>query len=99
MSGEILITVAATGVVVIVYSIFKSIFSNPKKSKSNDESLPETFKKQLHVKDKESFTNRIDYWIDNGDFQEALKLCKMYEEYNSPDKDINKRIRYLNNKL
>lgn len=99
MSGEIIVIVAATGVVVIVYSIFNSIFSNSNKSKSNDENLPETFKKQLHVKDKESFTNRIDYWIDNGNFQEALKLCKMYHEYNSPDEDINKRIRYLNKQI
>lgn len=99
MSGDTIIVVATTGVVVIVYSIFKSIFSNSKNSNKNDENVHETFKKQLHVKDKESFTNRIDYWIDNGDFVEALKLCKMYHEYNSPDEDINKRIKFLNNQI
>lgn len=99
MSGETIVTVAATVVVVIFYSIFKSIFRSPNKPESKAENLPETFRKQLNVKDKESFTNRIDYWIDNGNFQEALKLCKMYHEYNAPDEDINKRIRYLNNQI
>jgi hypothetical protein len=101
MSGEPLVIAVASGVFVLIYSIFQSLFNKVKEStsKSKHIEVPETFKEQLHVKDKVGLIRRIDYWIDNNNYKEALNICNIYTEYNGTDEVINKRIKFINKNI
>lgn len=95
VSGSIIPAVGASIVIAIVFGIFKS-FSKSKDSVSeNIQDVPETFRKQLHITDKSAFLERIDYWINEGNYKEAKHLCKMFENHNGPDFEINKRLKKI----
>ena len=98
MPSEIPAQVGAAVVVTVFYLIYKGLSSKVKEvtSKTKHIEEPETFNEQLNVKDKNGFIKRIDYWIDNENFEEALNLCNIYNEYNENDPDIIKRIKYIN---
>lgn len=97
MPSDMPAKVGAAVVVAVFYLIFKGLFSKAKEATSKTKHIedPETFNEQLDVKDKNGFIKRIDYWIDNKDFEEALNLCNIYNEYNENDPDIIKRIKYI----
>lgn len=101
MTGEAFGAAIAAGIVAIFYSIIVSLFDKVKVSSSDFKHMevPETFKEELNINNKESFIKRIDYWIENGNFEEALKLCTLYNQYNKDDIDIVKRIKYIIKKI
>jgi len=99
MTNEVAAQAITAGVVAILYYIFSSLFKKVKEvtSKSKHIKVPDTFLEELNINDKESFLKRIDYWIDNGDFEEALHLCNIYNESYENDSEITKRIKYGEN--
>lgn len=98
MSGETIVVVAATIVVVAVYSIFQGIFNSAKKSLSKTNHIQETqVMDRLDIRNKQSILDGIDHCTDIGEHQEALKLCDIYTEHNGFDEDIEKRKNYIKN--
>ena len=95
MSGEALVTAAATLVVVIVYYIFKSSISKVEQITSKTNHIEEKSFARLDVRKKQSFIDQIDHYIDIGDYDEALNLCNIYYDYNERDEDFDKRIKYI----
>ena len=98
MSGEAIIMVGATIVVVVGYYIFQGIFSSAKNSLSKTNHIQETqIMDRVDVRNKQSILDGIDHCTDIGENQEALKLCDIYFEHNGFDEDIEKRKTYIKN--
>jgi len=97
MSGEALVMGAAAVVVTIGYYILQSLFNTVKKATSKTNHIKETqVMDRLDVRNKQSIIDGIDHCTDIGEYDEALKLCKIYYEHNEHDEDIEKRIKYIN---
>jgi hypothetical protein len=97
MSGKSIVVFFATLVVVLGYFLFKSVFSGVEKATSKTSHIKKTnVLEKLDVRNKQSIIDGIDHYIDIGDYDEGLKLCKIYYDYNEYDEDIEKRIKYIN---
>ncbi|MDP2089477.1 MAG: hypothetical protein Q8J84_08770 [Flavobacteriaceae bacterium] len=96
MTTEAAAKIGATVVVVIFYMIFKGIFSKAKELTSKTSHIQESqVMSKLDVRNKQSIIDGIDHCTDIGEYDEALKLCNIYYEYNEYDEEIDKRIKYL----
>tara|TARA_R110002096_G_scaffold138084_1_gene291606 strand:+ start:1428 stop:1730 length:303 start_codon:yes stop_codon:yes gene_type:complete len=96
MSGEALAMAAAAAVVALFYTIFQSLFNKAKKLTSKTSHIQESqVMSKLDVRNKQSIIDGIDHCTDIGEYDEALKLCNIYYEYNEYDEEIEKRIKYL----
>jgi hypothetical protein len=90
-----LFSAIALGIFYLVKSLFSSS-SKPEYSSSNEERI---FEKELNVKNKSDMLERIDYWIDKSNFQEAKKLTNLYIDYNQSDENIQRRATLINKHL
>ena len=90
-NNNIIPAIAASMVVAFVYLVFQSIFGKKEKSKNEtiyDPSIPISLQTQLHIKDKQGFIERINYWRTKDNYKEALHLCTIYLNHHGSDRDI-----------
>lgn len=88
--------VGATIVVVIIYSLFSSLFNKAKEMTSKTSHIVEpNVMDNLDARNKDSLIKGIDYCIDIKEYKEAYKLCEIYIEHHIQDQDVTKRINYL----
>lgn len=81
---------------IIIFYAIKSLF-NKKNSRELNTREEEIFSVKISDKSKIGWISRIDYWITENNYQEAVKLCNYYTSYFGFDDDINLRIKKVNN--
>jgi hypothetical protein len=91
MSGDAIVAGVVAVIVTIIYSVFQSLFNNSKTSKNPESQVSN----KLDFRNKTSVIDKIDSLIDTGNYNEALKLCNLYNSYSESDVDILKRIKYI----
>ena len=81
---------------ILIFYAIKSLFTkkNSVELNANEEDV---FSTKLSDKSKIGWIGRIDHWIEERNYNEAVKLCNYYTSYFGFDDEINVRIKKVNN--
>ena len=86
----------------LIINLLKAIFGifNSKDSSHTSEMTEEEnriFSVQLDARKKDGWIERIDYWIDKKNYDEAVKLCNFYtQDFFGFDNEISERVKRVN---